>query len=283
MNVKNRIKPYLFVAPAVILAFTFTGIPFIKALISSFFSISGSGAVQGFVAFDNYIKLFKDSNFIAAIKRTLLFTIMFVPLNTILTLLAASLTRRKNRFSFVAEYIFFIPMAFSLSAATLLFKEMFRGRVSIVNRLLGLDIEWLSEAMPAMTVLVLLGVFLDFGIDYIILLATFKGEDKSVLEAARLDGATGSRLFFSIELPMAMDMVAVTVFLALKDALLIVAPITILTEGGPFRSTETVMFFYYIEAFKSANANVGNAIAVISVLLSIVIMSIAMAIRGRNK
>lgn len=281
MNVKNSIKPYLFIAPAVILAITFTGIPFIKAFISSFFSISANGDVNSFVFFDNYINLFKDKFFLNAIRTTLIFTLSFVPLNTLLTVLAAALTRRKNRFSFISEYIFFMPMAFSLSAASLLFRQMFRGRVSIINRILSIDIEWLSETIPAMLVLIMLGIFLDFGIDYIILLAAFKGEDKSVIEAARLDGATGSRLFFSIELPMAFDMVAVTVFLALKDALLIVAPITILTEGGPFRSTETVMFYYYIEAFKSANA--GNTIAVISVLLSILIMTIGMRIRSKRK
>ena len=276
MKAKERIKPYLYITPAVVLALTFTGIPFLRAFIDSFLKINPSGSISGFAGLSNYKQLFSDSGFLNAVKRTLLFASLFVPLNTLLTVLAAALTRRKNRYSFIPEYIFFMPMAFSLSAATLLFKQMFRGQVSIVNRTLNLDIGWLSEAMPAMLVLVFLGIFLDFGIDYIILLSAFRSVDKSIIEAAKLDGATGSRLFFSIELPMAKNMVIVTIFLALKDALLIVAPVTILTEGGPFRSTETVMFYYYIEAFKSGNMAIGNTITVITVGISILIMALAM-------
>lgn len=274
MKIKNSIKPYFYIAPAVLLAFVFTGMPFIRALISSFFKIGSNGDIRGFVFLDNYKALLSDPSFINAIKNTLLFTILFLPLNTVLTLLASALTRRKNKFSFLPEYIFFLPMAFSLSAATLLFKEMFRGRVSIINRIFDTQIEWLSESIPAMFVLVFLGIFLDFGIDYIILLSAFRGEDKSILDAARLDGATGSKLFFFIELPMAKNMILVTIFLALKDALLMVAPVTILTEGGPYRSTETVMFYYYIEAFKAGNYATGNTITVLSVVLFTIIMSI---------
>lgn len=279
MKRANTLKPYLFVAPAVILALTFSCIPFCKAFIDSFFNIDATGKIKNFAFLNNYKSLFQDKNFANAIKNTLFFAVMFVPLNTVLTVLAASLTRRKNRFSYIPEYIFFLPLAFSLSSITLIFKEMFRGRVSIINRIFDLNIEWLSEPMAAMVVLVLLGVFLDFGLDYIILLAAFRGIDKSVLEAARLDGANGQTLFFKIELPIIKSMVLVTIFLAVKDALLIVAPITILTEGGPFRSTETLMFFYYIEAFKSGNANTGNAITVLAVTASVIIMTIGMKVR----
>ena len=127
-----------------------------------------------------------------------------------------------------------------------------------------------------------LGVFLDFGIDYIILLSSFRSIDKSVIEAAMLDGASDERIFFSIELKMVKNIVLAIVFLALKDALLIVAPVTILTEGGPFRSTETIMFYYYIEAFKSNNVAIGNTITVILVLLSVAMMSIATSKRSER-
>ncbi len=282
MKAKERIKPYIYLMPAVVLAFVFTGMPFLSAFIDSFLNINASGEVKGFAFFDNYKLLFTDPGFLNSVKRTLIFTILFVPLNTLLTLVASALTRKKSKISSICEYIFFMPMAFSLSAATLLFKEIFRGKISIANRMLGLDMEWLSEAFPAMLVLVFLGVFLDFGIDYIILLSSFRSIDKSVIEAAMLDGASDERIFFSIELKMVKNIVLAIVFLALKDALLIVAPVTILTEGGPFRSTETIMFYYYIEAFKSNNVAIGNTITVILVLLSVAMMSIATSKRSER-
>ena len=89
-----------------------------------------------------------------------------------------------------------------------------------------------------------------------------------------MDGAGGWRLFFDMELPMIRETVLVTVFLALKDAILISAPIIILTEGGPFRSTETIMFYYYVEAFKSGNRAVQNSLASLVLTLAACAMAV---------
>ena len=108
-----------------------------------------------------------------------------------------------------------------------------------------------------------------------------QAKGKSILEAAEIDGASGSRIFLSIELPAAASMLHTTIFIALKDAVLISAPVMVLTGGGPFRSTETVMYYYYLEAFRSGNRAVGTTIATLMVLSSAVIMSLVMR-RRRN-
>lgn len=281
MRDKKTLKAYLFIAPALLIALVFYIYPFLKVFISSFFNVNQKGHITSFVFFENYKMLFRDKAFINSVKNTLFFTILFVPLNTLMTVSAAALTRNKHKMSYIAETIFFTPMAISLSGASIIFSLMFRGRVSIINRIFHLSIEWLGERVPAMIVLVLLGVFLDFGIDYIILLAALKSNDKSVLEAARLDGAENEKLFFLIELPMIKNIVIATVFIAIKDALLIVAPIMIVTEGGPFRSTETMMFYYYIEAFKSGNKAIANTLS--SVLVAFAVILMAFSTRKRSK
>lgn len=133
---------------------------------------------------------------------------------------------------------------------------------------------WITEPAGAMATLVILGIFLDFGIDYILLMCAFRSSDKSVLEAARMDGAGGWRLFLQIELPLIRETTLVTIFLALKDAILISAPIIILTEGGPYRSTETVMFYYYLEAFKSGNRGVQNALSALVIVIAAIFMAL---------
>ena len=281
-SLKYKIKPYLFIAPAVILAALFWWYPSAKGFVSSFLTMSNSGKVMGFAGLKNYIMLFSDRNFLKSIWTTLRFVLLFVPLNTVLTVLAASLTRRRSKLSFIPEYLFFSPVAISLSAYSLLFREMFRGEASVVNRIFGLDSGWITDPTGAMVTLVILGVFLDFGIDYILLMCAFRSLDKNIIEAARIDGAGGWSLLFGVELPMIGKTVMVTVFLALKDALLICAPIIILTEGGPFRSTETIMFFYYVEAFKSGNRAIQNSLS----SLVLVIAAFAMIIyerRGRKR
>ena len=121
----------------------------------------------------------------------------------------------------------------------------------------------------------MLSVFLDFGLDYILLLSAYRSIDRSMIEAAEIDGAGGARMLFSIELPQIRPMLLVTVFMAAKDAALISAPVMVLTQGGPFRSTETIMYYYYLEAFRSANVQAGRAISVMMVALSVLLMALA--------
>jgi len=282
-RILHTAKPYLFIAPAVLLASVFCWIPAAKGFIESFITVNQAGSIVGFAGFSNYRILFSDKAFLNSLKVTAVFVLLFVPLNTFLTLFAASLTRRKSRLSFVPEYLFFSPVAVSLSAYSLLFREIFRGKASVINRILGISAPWLTDPAGAMITLAVLGVFLDFGIDYILLMCAFRSLDKDVLDAARVDGAGGRRLFFDIELPMVRETVLVTVFLALKDALLISAPIIILTEGGPFRSTETIMFYYYVEAFRSGNRAVQNALSSLVLTIAATAMTVFHLSRRRKK
>ncbi len=269
---KETAKAYLFLLPALLLSLVFYIIPSLSALVESFLTISNQGKINGFAFFNNYKILFSDSSFINALKNTLIFVALFVPLNTFFTLLAASLTRRKSKLSFIPEFVFFMPLAVSLAAYSVTFKEIFRGTNSVVNSILGTSFGGITTPAGAMFTLVLLGISLDFGLDYILLLCSFRSIDKSIIEAARIDGAGGERLFFSIELPQVKHTVLVTIFLALKDALLISAPVIILTQGGPYRSTETMMFYYYTEAFRSGNKAVQNTLSSLIIYAVIIFM-----------
>ena len=76
-------------------------------------------------------------------------------------------------------------------------------------------------------------------------------------------------------------MLSVTVFLAAKDALLISAPVMILTQGGPFRSTETIMYYYYLEAFRSGNRGAESTITTLITIIAVIIMAM-IASRRKN-
>ncbi len=279
---KEARNAYLFLLPSVVLSLVFSIYPSLSAIIQSFLTVSNSGKVMGFAFFNNYKILFSDPSFLNALKNTLVFVIIFVPANTFFTLLCASLTRRKSRLSFIPEFIFFMPLAVSLSAYSLVMKELFRGKSSVINNILSSSFGGITTEKGAMIVLVILGIFLDFGLDYILLLCSFRSIDKSIIEAARMDGAGGERLFFMIELPQVQHTVLVTVFLAIKDALLISAPVIILTEGGPYRSTETIMFYYYTEAFRSGNRAVQNTLSSL-ILYAVIIFMVFYHRRKKNE
>lgn len=281
MKKKFSLKPYLFILPSLVIAITFLWLPSIKSIFESFFSVNQSGKILSFSFLNNYISLFKDSAFINSLKVTLKFTLIFLPINTFVTLLSVLLTRNKSRLGSICEYVFFLPLSLSLSGFCIIFKELFKGKASVFNELFHLNFMGLQSPLGALIVLVIISLLLDFGVNYILLLSSFRSEDKDIIEAGELDGVTPLSSFFLIELPMAKETIIATIFLALKNALLISQPVIILTEGGPFRTTETMMFYYYIEAFKSGNRGIQNALTSLIILISGVLMFLLIKRRKR--
>lgn len=283
MGIKSDKRGYLYVLPAVVLTALFAYYPFIKAFTSSFFLENQRGELLSFVGLDNYCALFSNGYFIASIKNTLLMTVIFVPANTLLTLLAASLVRKESRINELIGTIYVIPLAFSMSLSALLFKQIFSPTNSIVNRIFGLDIVWLNDRGSAIIAITVLCIFLDFALDYILLLSAFRKIERNIIEASLIDGANEWQRYFMIELPQIVPTLIMTIFIALKDILLISAPILLMTEGGPFRSTESVMFYYYIEAFKGSNRAAESTISSITVLFSALLLVIYSTIQKRRR
>ncbi len=265
---KRDKRPYLYLLPALLLAALFVYYPFIRSIISSFFSVSINGKLLSFAGLTNYEKLFSESAFYESLGNTLLFMVIFVPLNLCLIITAVLLTAEKKRGIAISELLYMLPMAIGMSSAALIFKIMFNPTAGAINRIFNTNIQWTNEALPAMFSVAFLGVFLDFGIDYILLLSAMRNLDKSAVEAAQIDGAGRSRIFLSIKLPLMMPTLFFILFTSIKDAFLICAPIMVMTEGGPYRSTQTIVYYYYLEAFKNQNYAYSATISTIVFILS---------------
>ena len=197
--------------------------------------------------------------------------ILFVPLNIILIMTAVLLTEKERKENRIYETVFMLPMAMGMSSIALIFKYMFRPSVGIINRIIGYDIPWTNDAFWAMLSVAFLGVFLDFGLDYLLLLSALRNLDRSVVEAARLDGASEVQVFSRIKLPLITPTLFFVLFISIKDALLICAPIMVMTEGGPFRSTQTIVYYYYIEAFRNSNYAAAYSISTLVFIIAALI------------
>ena len=283
MKGKNDRRAYLYVLPAVILVALFYYYPFLKSFVSSFFLQNQRGELTSFVFLDNYKATLTNEYFIASVKNTLTMMLFFVPANTILTLAAASFVRREKRVNEIIGSLYIIPMAFSMSLLALIFKQIFSPTNSIINRIFHLDIVWLNDRTSALFAIIALCVFLDFALDYILLLSAFRKIERNIIEASLIDGANEVQRYFLIELPQILPTLIMTIFLALKDILLISAPIMLMTEGGPYRSTESVMFYYYIEAFKGSNRAAESTISSIMVLFSALLLALYSIIQRRRR
>lgn len=268
----SRIAPYLCFLPALALAVTFSLWPFFKTVVNSLSIVNLSGRIVEFVGLDNFRELSASGNFRDSLRNTFRFTAMFVPANILACLGAALLCYRKRRGTAFNELLFLLPMAVALSSAALIFKAMFNPTIGIVNWILGIDVDWFNDPAMAMFTLVALGVWLDIGLDFVLLLAALRNVPTQLVEAAAMEGANAWRKFFSIQLPMISPTLLFVVCTNVKDAMLISAPVMILTEGGPYRSTQTLVYQMYLEGFKSGNYTLGSTIGVVVFLLSVVML-----------
>ena len=278
----KKALPYLYTIPAVILAIVFIYYPAISSFASSFFNLKIDGSFSSFVFFNNYINVLQDENFQSAFFLTLKFTVLYVPALIALLLACSYLTHKGTRLDRAFQVIYILPMALGLSSAALVFKFIFNEDLGIFNRLL-VFIPWDSNAFFALLSIVFLSIFLSFGLGYILLLCAFKNVDRSIVEAASLDGCSSFELFAFIKVPLIMPTLSFIVFIALKDAALISAPIMIMRDGGPYGATQSLVYYYYLEAFKNYNYSAAAASSVIIFVLSLSIILLYAVFKRRVK
>ncbi len=278
----TQARPYILLAPAVILAFLFAYRPFFRTIANSLHTISITGKPLSFVGLDNYARLFSSASFQDSLSNTLRFTLYFVPTNLIICLGAAMLANRKGKLASLNQIFLFLPMAVAMSSSMMLFKMMFNPSIGIINSLLGVDVQWFNDPKAAMLLLVIAGVWLDIGFDFLLLLSALRNVPTSLLEVARIEGASPWQLFTSLQLPLIAPTLLFVLITSIKDAMLISAPVLLLTEGGPFRSTQTLVYQMYLEGFKSGNYALGSAIATVVFSLTFVIMLLLLRFEQRR-
>ena len=278
----KQIKPYLLIAPALLLAVLFSYRPFILTLINSLHTVSLAGKRLSFIGLENYTRLFVNPSFLASLSNTLRFTLFFVPANVVICLAAALLSNRPGRLATLNQIFFFLPMAVGLSSSMMIIKMMFNPSIGIINQLLGFDIQWFNNRHAAMTLLVIAGVGLDIGLDFLLLSAALRNVPSDLLEVAKIEGASGVQTFRYLQAPLIGSTLLFVVVTNIKDAMLISSPVMILTEGGPFRSTQTLVYQMYLEGFKSGNYAIGSAIATVVFLLTFTVLLLLLRLERRR-
>ena len=166
-----------------------------------------------------------------------------------------------------------LPMAIASSSAAMIFQIMLHPTVGIVNKLLGLDINWLNDPRTALYCVAILTAWLNSGINFLYFSAGLGNIDETIYERASVDGASGVQQFFHLTLPGLSPIMFYTVVVNIIQAFQSFGQIKILTEGGPNESTNVIVYSIYRDAF--FNYRFGSASAQ-SVILFIIIMLITL-------
>lgn len=259
-----------FVAPALAVIAVFFLLPVLAgfALSVTDFDLYALADISNlrFVGLDNYVRLVQSAPFWQALGNTLYFVVVGVPLSIGVSLGAALLLNsRLTRFKALFRTALFAPVVTTLVAVAVVWRYLFHARYGVINHWLGSvgvpPVDWLGDPHWAMPTIILLAVWKNFGYNMVILLAGLQAIPEDLYEAARIDGASWWRQIVDITLPMLAPTLTMVGILTTAGYFQLFAEPYVMTQGGPLRSTVSVLYFMYEEGFKWWNFGAASAVA----------------------
>ena len=250
-NWRRGFGGYLFLAPYLVLFFTFLILPLGFGLWLSLMRYEMlAPEAPSFVGLDNYIEAMRDAYFWKAAGATLLFVLLASPITIVLALMiAVAINAIKGKRGDYYRMAIFLPTMLTISVAGLIWRWFYNSEFGLFNQLLDYTVPWLTSKTLAMPSLVLMTLWWTVGGPMIILLAGLKQLPGEVFEAADIDGATGFRRLFSVTLPQLRPVLLFVLVINLIGAFQVFGQPYIITAGGPERSTRVMMQYVYETAF----------------------------------
>jgi ABC-type sugar transport system permease subunit len=277
----RRFTPLWFLLPYLVYALVFTVYPMINAGALAFYQTNGP-ASKSFVGFDNFRFLLSDEMFHTALWNTTVFALCSVFLQLPLSMgLALLLNSSQGRAKAVVRLILFSPNLVGQIFVGILFYVLLTPRYGLVNRILheligwGLDEQWLGNPALVMPAIVLTSLWIWVGFNMIYFLAALQGVDKSLEEAARIDGANPFQVFWNVTLPSMRHVVVFVVVTSIIGSYqLFELPLALLASSdgrGPDNAGLTVVTYLYEVGFNAGDLGLGSAIGWLVALIIFVL------------
>lgn len=275
MKLKKTVEPYLWILPAMIFLAVFTFYPFLKTCWLSLNIVNTMGEVKRFVGLENYAYILKDKDFIQSVKNTLIYVLVSVPISNILGLILAMFANKKRKCSRVYEVMFSLPMAMSMSVSAIIFQLMYNPSFGVINYLTGLDINWLNDEKYALLAICIVSIWMSIGYAFLFMLAAVRNIPDDVVESAGLEGANSLQKFWYIYVPLTSPTMFFLMCTGFASSMMMTALVNVLTEGGPFGSTQTIIYYMYDQFAVGGNYTNAFPAAVIGFILSALIMAVS--------
>jgi lactose/L-arabinose transport system permease protein len=249
---REHISGWLFIAPAIVLLGIFLIYPIFWSLWMSF--QVGKGMNFSFGGFANIQRLTQDPVFLRALVTTLTFLVFQVPIMILLALLfAVALNDNRLWGRGIFRTAIFLPCVTSLVAYSVLFKSMFgaEGVVNVILTFVGIGpIPWLTDPFWAKVLIILAITWRWTGYNMIFYLAALQNIDRSIYEAARIDGVPPWARFWHLTLPMLKPVILFTTVISTIGTLQLFDEPYNITLGGPSQATQTLSYYIYDLTFR---------------------------------
>jgi raffinose/stachyose/melibiose transport system permease protein len=257
----------LFLLPALLIFFVVILSPIIVSLILSFFDFTGfdPNYFKQFVKFENFKILFADKVFYIALRNTIYFVLSAITLQVVIAFFMATVIFFGNfKFSVLLRTIIFFPSVLAPVAVSLVWRVLFE-QDGVINKILHIDYSWLSNINLAIFLVIFVNIWQFAGYNMIIFYAGLQSIDRTILEAADVDGASWNQKVSKIVIPSMIPVIILNVILNLVGSFRVFDIVYVLTKGGPLHHSEVLTTLMYYYSFASAvgpnKMGVGSSIA----------------------
>lgn len=260
---------WIFIAPAILGTFIFILIPVICSFGLSFTSWDMLNPIN-FVGFENYKLLLKDGLFYKILLNTIVFALSTSILGVIIPLILAAILNSKIRGSEFYKTAYFLPFITPMVVVGIVWAWIFDPNIGFLNQVLNIHINWLYDSKFAMPALIIVSVWKLIGYNMIIFLSAFSSVSQSLFEAAKIDGANAYQTFKNVTIPLLSSTIFFVVIITAISSFQVFDLIYLMTQGGPFDSTNVLVYSIYKNAFEYFN--IGKASAIAYVLFVIILV-----------
>lgn len=265
-----------FICPALLFVLVYAYWPIFSTIKYSFHSWNGFSKEMAWVGSANYQRLFSDPNFYRAITNNLLVIAVSLLLQLPLSFTCAYLIYKvNNKWAEMSKIIYFIPCILSMVMIGLLWRFIYDYQFGVINTMLralnlpGLTRVWLTDPKTAFSSILVVVIWVYFGYHCVIHSAGLKSLPIDVMEAAKIDGATGWVMIWQVIIPMLSEVLRVSLIISLVGSFQLFDLIWVLTGGGPFHRTDVLATYMYNRAFQAHQFGYASAISIIILLCAL--------------
>ncbi|RAZ74822.1 carbohydrate ABC transporter permease [Mesorhizobium atlanticum] len=287
---QNRFLPYLLTLPSLLLAAVVIFWPVWDLIQISTHDVNRFGQLREFSGLANFTELFADPDFVAALWRTGLWTVLVVGGALLLSIPVAMILNMDFYGRGLARVIIMLPWAVSLTMTAVVWRWALSGESGMLNSalmklgLISQNIQWLASAETAFPMQVLIGILVTVPFTTTIFLGGLSSIPDDLYEAAALEGATHFQQFREITFPLLKPFINIAIVLNTIYVFNSFPIIWVMTQGGPANSTDILVTHLYKLAFRIGKLGEASAVSLVmfAILLIFTMIYVRLAMREQR-
>ena len=278
---------WLLALPAIVLLFLFVLLPVVAVIFLGFTDFELGYGKFRLVGFENYAHLFTDRTFRKSLWNTTVYTAMVAPVSIALGLGVALLIEGELRARSFFRTVYFLPVASLIVAMATVWQYIFHPTIGPLNALLSLvgipGPNWLGASNTVLYSLSIIGVWQSVGFNMVLFLAGLTAIPRELYAAAQVDGAKSALdRFFLVTWPMLGPTTLFVVTISITNAVKVFETVKMLTDGGPNKASEVLLFTIYQEGFVYLRVGYASAMTVVFLAILVVLMFLQYRVLDRR-